>query len=163
MDYTRAPMPRYLIQLHDGSERTIQADRLELEPPIQTCRFYFGDAAEDVALDTIRSVVLVDAHTDELPLHNGIEVKAFAPDAVEITQPSLTQPGTINVVYVPVGEIEWVVTEMRRERLVLPAGRRRVRPPSKRTKPRGDAKRRSAKARRRADAKKKPKAHKEPA
>ena len=123
--YTRAPMPRYSLQLHDGSERTIQADRLELAPPIQICRFHSGDAAEDFALAAIRALVLLDPvpEADDAP-HGGLEIHADTSGALEISQPNPLQPGTTAAVFVPTAEVEWLVGELRRVRSELPGARR---------------------------------------
>ena len=123
--YTRAPMPRYLIQLLDGSERTIQADRLELAPPIQTGRFPADDgAAEDLALDAIRAGVLLDPTPEDDAPHGGLEINAETPDALEISQPNPLPPGTTAAVFVPAAEVEWLVGELRRARSELPGARR---------------------------------------
>ncbi len=118
-------MPRYLIQLNDGSERTIEADRLELAPPIQTCRFHVGDSTEDLALETIRNVSLLDA--DEASVagatHGSLEVSADPPGIVEISQPNLLQPDTTAVIFIPRDEVEWLIGELRRVRATLPGAR----------------------------------------
>ncbi len=123
--YNRRPMSRYLIQLLNGSERTIQADRLELSPPIQTCRFHSGDSVEELPLETIRAVVLLDVGSgDDDSSHGGLEVHAETAGAVEISQPNVLQPGTMSAVFVPAAEVEWLVGELRRARAELPGARR---------------------------------------
>lgn len=102
----------------------MQAERLELAPPIRVCRFHSGDAVEELSLEAIHAVVLLDAADSNSEPHGGIEVRAETPDAVEISQPNVLQPGTTAAVFVPAAEVEWLVAEMRRARAELPGARR---------------------------------------